>query len=169
MNKKQFGIIFTLLGLIICVGLLASKLNEGGFNDPSDLSQVIANEEEKEKEQETSAQKDFFYDARGEKEQKDAETIQNLKAIVEDKNTTKEQKANAQKELLEKTKQNSIENRVEMNIKNKGIKDAICYVDGDKAKVFVKTEGIDQKMSLEIQEIVQDVANVNDISIEVKK
>ena len=89
--------------------------------------------------------------------------------MVEDKNTTKEQKENAQKELLEKTKQSSVENRVEMNIKNKGIKDAICYVDGDKAKVFVKTEGIDQKMSLEIQEIVQNVANVNDISIEVKK
>ena len=42
MNKKQFGIIFTLLGLIICVGLLATKLNNGGLNDPDGLSQAVA-------------------------------------------------------------------------------------------------------------------------------
>lgn len=173
MNKKQFGIIFTLLGLIICVGLLATKLNNGGLNDPIGLSQVssVTDEADKnnEKEAETSAKKDFFYDSRGEKEEKTAETIQNLKAIVNDKNTSKEQKASAQKELLEKTKQKDNEHRVEMNIKNKGIEDVLCTIDGSKAKVFVKTEGIDQKMSLQIQEIVQDVANINDVSIEVKK
>lgn len=170
MNKKQFGIIFTLLGLIICVGLLATKLNEGGLNDPTDLSQVLsANEEEKDKDKETVAQNDFFYDSRSEKETSDAETIANLKAIIEDKNTSEDQKTSAQKQLLEKTKQKDNENRVEINIKNKGVKDVLCTIDGSKAKVFVKTDGIDEKMSLQIQEIVQDVANINDISIEVKK
>ena len=149
MNKKQFGIIFTLLGLIICVGLLATKLNEGGLNDPTDLSQVLSTNDDE--------------------ESKDAETIANLKAIIEDGNTSKDQKTSAQKQLLEKTKQKDNENRVEINIKNKGVKDALCTIDGTKAKVFVKTDGIDEKMSLQIQEIVQDVANINDISIEVKK
>ena len=170
MNKKQFGIIFTLLGLIICVGLLATKLNEGGLNDPTDLSQVLStNDDEESKDAETVAQKDFFYDSRSEKESKDAETIANLKAIIEDGNTSKDQKTSAQKQLLEKTKQKDNESRVEINIKNKGVKDALCTIDGTKAKVFVKTDGIDEKMSLQIQEIVQDVANINDISIEVKK
>ena len=101
MNKKQFGIIFTLLGLIICVGLLATKLNEGGLNDPTDLSQVLStNDDEESKDAETVAQKDFFYDSRSEKESKDAETIANLKAIIEDGNTSKDQKTSAQKQLL---------------------------------------------------------------------
>jgi len=42
MTKKQCGIIFTLLALIICVGVLAAKLNNGGLNDPTDLSQVLS-------------------------------------------------------------------------------------------------------------------------------
>ncbi|MEG1004381.1 SpoIIIAH-like family protein [Clostridium sp.] len=170
MNKKQFGIIFTLLGLIICVGLLATKLNNGGLNDPDGLSQVVAREEEeKAKAEETAAQKDFFFDSRSDKEQKDAETIENLKAIVNDKSTSKEQKNSAQKELLQKTKQKDNENRIEINIKNKGIEDVLCTIDGNKAKIYVRTDGIDQKTSLQLQEIVQDVANINDVSIEVKK
>lgn len=38
MTKKQCGIIFTLLALILCTGVLAAKLNNGGLNDPTDLS-----------------------------------------------------------------------------------------------------------------------------------
>ena len=44
MTKKQCGIIFTLLTLILCVGMLAAKLNNGGLNDPTDLSQVLSSE-----------------------------------------------------------------------------------------------------------------------------
>ena len=44
MTKKQCGIIFTLLALILCVGVLAAKLNNGGLNDPTDLSQVLSTE-----------------------------------------------------------------------------------------------------------------------------
>ena len=42
MTKKQCGIIFTLLALILCTGVLAAKLNNGGLNDPTDLSQVLS-------------------------------------------------------------------------------------------------------------------------------
>ena len=44
MTKKQCGIIFTLLALILCTGVLAAKLNNGGLNDPTDLSQVLSSE-----------------------------------------------------------------------------------------------------------------------------
>lgn len=40
MTKRQFAIIFTLMALIVCVGVLASKLNKDGFNDPGDLGAV---------------------------------------------------------------------------------------------------------------------------------
>ena len=41
MTKRQFAIIFTLMALIVCVGVLASKLNKDGFNDPGDLGAVL--------------------------------------------------------------------------------------------------------------------------------
>lgn len=47
MTKKQCGIIFTLLALILCVGMLAAKLNNGGLNDPTDLSQVLSTDQSK--------------------------------------------------------------------------------------------------------------------------
>ena len=71
--------------------------------------------------------------------------------------------------LISHSKQKDNENRIETSIKNKGIEDAICTIEGTKAKIYVRTEGIDQKTSVQIQEIVQDIANINDVSIEVKK
>ena len=45
MTRKQFGIIFTLLGLIVCTAVLAAKLNSEGLNDPTDLASVFPVEE----------------------------------------------------------------------------------------------------------------------------
>ena len=36
MTKKQVGIRFTLLALIVCTAILGAKLNNGGLNDASD-------------------------------------------------------------------------------------------------------------------------------------
>lgn len=169
MTKKQFGIIFTLLALIVCVGVLAAKLNTGGLNDPSDLGQVLS-QDETEKDQDVSSQKDFFYEARSEKEQSDSMFIQQHKQIVEDKNTSQEQKNDANKKISQKTITIDQENRIATNIKNKGFKDVLCYIDNDKARVVVKSEnGVDDKMSATIQEIVQDVSKLTNIVIEVKK
>ena len=41
MTKKQFGIIFTLMALIVCVGVLSMKLNKNGLNDPTRLRSCI--------------------------------------------------------------------------------------------------------------------------------
>ncbi len=47
MTKRQFAIIFTLMALIVCVGVLASKLNKDGFNDPGDLGAVLQQNDDK--------------------------------------------------------------------------------------------------------------------------
>ena len=41
MTKKQFGIIFTLMALIVCVGVLSMKLNKNVLNDPTILEAVL--------------------------------------------------------------------------------------------------------------------------------
>jgi len=64
MTKKQCGIIFTLLALILCVGVLAAKLNNGGLNDPTDLSQVLSTEKVNDQDTEALSQQNYFYDTR---------------------------------------------------------------------------------------------------------
>ncbi len=178
MTKKQCGIIFTLLALILCTGVLAAKLNNGGLNDPTDLSQVLSSETitqnstdvTNESDTETMNNQNYFYEARSEKEQKDSATIQSLNSIISDSNTSKEQKDEATKELTKKTMVRDNEGRIELNIKNKGFEDALCMLEDNKATVIVKSStGIEEADSVAIQEIVQDVSNIKDVIIEVQK
>lgn len=170
MTKKQFGIIFTLLALILCVGMLAAKLNTGGLNDPTDLSQVLSSENFNGGDAEVLSQKDYFYDSRSAREQQDSSTIQTLKAIIADENTSQEKKDDATKELTKKTMDRDNEGKIELSIKNKGYEDALCRLDSEKATIIVKSpDGIQEKDSVAIQEIVQDVSNIKDVIIEVQK
>lgn len=170
MTKKQFGIIFTLLALILCVGMLAVKLNNGGLNDPTDLSQVLSSENINGGDTEVLSQKDYFYDSRSTREQQDSSTIQTLKAIIADENTSQEKKDDANKELIKKTMDRDNEGKIELSIKNKGFEDALCRLDQEKATVIVKSpDGIQEKDSVAIQEIVQSVSNIKDVIIEVQK
>ena len=58
MTKKQFGIIFTLMALIVCVGVLSMKLNESGLTDPTDLGAMLL---ENDTEEQTMSTQDYFY------------------------------------------------------------------------------------------------------------
>lgn len=170
MTKKQCGIIFTLLALILCVGMLAAKLNNGGLNDPTDLSQVLSTEKVNEEDTEALSQQNYFYDARSEREQQDSSTIQTLNSIISDANTSKEQKDAATKELTEKTMIKDNEGRIELSIKNKGYEDALCRLDSNKATVIVKSPtGLQESETVAIQEIVQDISKIKDVIIEVQK
>ncbi|MBW6410945.1 SpoIIIAH-like family protein [Clostridium weizhouense] len=183
MKRKQLGIIFTLLALILCVGVLAAKLNNGGLNDPTDLSAVLSTENvigntteetsevaDASEDQATLNQNESFFKVRSEREQNDSVTIQNLKATIDDANTSKERKDEANKELIKKTVTQDKQARIELNIKNKGYEDALCMLDDKKATVIVKCQnGIEEKDSVAIQEIVQNVSNIKDVIIQVEK
>jgi stage III sporulation protein AH len=172
MTKKQCGIIFTLLALILCVGMLAAKLNNGGLNDPTDLSQVLSPEKTSEADTEALSQQKTFYAYRSEREQTDSATIQSLNSQISDANTSKEQKSVAEKELTKMTMVKSNEARIELGIKNKGYEDALCRIDpnANKATVLVKApSGLQENESIAIQEIVQSVSKIKDVIIEVQK
>ncbi|GAB6170324.1 hypothetical protein JCM1393_27840 [Clostridium carnis] len=180
MNRKQFGIIFTLMALIVCVGVLAAKLNKTGYTDPTDLSEVLSQgstdekktpekDTEKEKDKETLGAQDYFYSLRGEKEQKDAATMQQLNTIIADANTSQAQKDVATNQLTEKTMIRDKENRIVLNVKNKGFEDAICSIDGNKVRIVVKAEELSEADNASIQEIAENVSSISDVIIEVKK
>lgn len=170
MTKKQCGIIFTLLALILCVGVLAAKLNNGGLNDPTDLSQVLSPEKVSDQDAEVLNQQNYFYNSKSERDQMDSATIQTLKSQISDENTSKEQQVVAQKELTQKTMAIDNEGRIELSIKNKGYEDALCRLDSNKATVIVKSAtGLKENETIAIQEIVQDVSKIKDVIIEVQK
>lgn len=159
MNRKQAGIIVTLLALIICTGILASRVNsefKGGMDDLTTISS---------KESST----DFFFDSRSVREQQDAKLMENLNAIIADENTSAEQKQDATNELAVKTTAMDSETRVELSIKSKGYEDALCFIDGNKARVVIKNaEELSQDQANAIQDIVINVAKIYDVEIESK-
>lgn len=170
MTKKQCGIIFTLLALILCVGMLAAKLNNGGLNDPTDLSQVLSAEKGNGEDTEALNQNQYFYESRSAREQQDSATIQTLNSIISDANTSKEQKEAATKELTQKTMVKDNEGRIELGIKNKGYEDVLCRLDSNKATVIIKSPvSLQESETVAIQEIVQDVSKIKDVIIEVQK
>ena len=172
MNRKQAGIILTLIGLIVCVGILATKVN-GDFNS-TELTSKSEEENkvtEKEKDKENSKESDFFYESKNEKEKIDSQTIQSYKGIIDDKNTSKEKKDETTKKLNELTTNRNYETRIELSVKGKGFDDALCLMQGDKVRVVVKAEEgkISDKQAIQIQESVHAVAKTKDVVIEVKQ
>ena len=172
MTKKQFGIIFTLMALIVCVGVLSVKLNGEGYNDPTDLASILTQEntDESSNADQTVSTSEYFYSMRLTKEQQDQKYIDDMKAISEDPNASQEQKDIANNALIEKTKHQEQEGRVEVHITSKGYKDAICMIDPSQVKVYVKVDDkLSEENSASIKKVVEDITGLTDVNITAMK
>lgn len=166
MNKKQAGIILTLLALIICTGILASRVNSdnkpGVTNLPSSLENLKNTISEKEN--------DYFTYARTEKDQSDTRTIQTLKGIIENQNTSQENKDKATEEYTRLTTNQKYETSIELSLKGKGYKDVLCFIENQQARVYIKTsEKLTQKQVAQIQEVITSISQIKDVVIEEKE
>lgn len=171
-NQKQAMILVTLMVLLLGVGVLAHNVNSRYQGEEGNLAKAMKEVDKKGDDsavkKESSGSSDYFYETRSVREQEDDKSIQTLKAIIADENTSKEQKEIATDKLSTKTTSRELESRVEVGIKSKGYKDAICFLDNDKARVIVQADKITEEKSIEIQDIVKNIANVYDIQIEAK-
>lgn len=188
MTKKQMGLIFTLMALLVCVAVLSLKLNETGLNDPAGLTALISNDDKevtddeakdktqdkdaqkdsnttneevnKENETETSTTQSSLITLRSSSEKNDATTIQNLESIINSSSSSQEQIERATEELSLKNKMIEQQGRIETSIKLLGYSDALCLLDNGKAKVYIKTDETltDEKVAA-INEAVEDVAS----------
>ncbi|MBS6184398.1 MAG: SpoIIIAH-like family protein [Clostridium celatum] len=171
MTKKQFGIIFTLMALIVCVGVLSMKLNENGYNDPTSLEDVLSQNTDNAKAdaatEETLSTTEYFYSMRSTKEQQDEKYVNDMKAITEDANASQESKDVANNALVQKAKMQDQESRVESEIRNKGYEDAICMInDNQTVKVYVKVEDVlSEENSAVIKKVVEDITTLTDVDI----
>ena len=171
MTKKQFGIIFTLMALIVCVGVLSMKLNENGYNDPTSLEDVLSQNTDNAKAdaatEETLSTTEYFYSMRSTKEQQDEKYVNDMKAITEDANASQESKDVANNALVQKAKMQDQESRVESEIRNKGYEDALCMInDNQTVKVYVKVEDVlSEENSAVIKKVVEDITTLTDVDI----
>ncbi|GCD09454.1 SpoIIIAH-like family protein [Clostridium tagluense] len=166
MNKKQSGIIVTLVVLIICAGYLATKVNgplyvnDGDFGEKSAISL-----------KENKSSSTFFAEAKLSRNQENAKALQEIKLLMDDANTPKEQKTKAADEYLDVSTTNQKESDVELALKAKGFEEALCSIVDDKVEIFVKSSK--KELSKEelrgIQDVVMSKTKLENIDVKVKE
>lgn len=101
-----------------------------------------------------SANSDVFANYRQDRERTRSESIANLKEIVDNEKTSKENRDKAQAEIIKLTEQTNKEMTIENLIKAKGFKDALVFIDDNSANVLIDT---DQQLTAARIAQIQDI------------
>ncbi|GAA0723769.1 SpoIIIAH-like family protein [Clostridium malenominatum] len=163
MNKKQAAIILTLLALIVSMGLLATRLNNPlyvqGTGEKSAIS-LKGNEK-------TSSNSNYFVEAKMARDNRNAQALQGLKTIMEDKNISQQQRDKTAEQYVALTMATTHENKVELNLQAKGYEDVVCLANEDKVTVTVKVkEKLTDKQTKEIQSVVMSETKIKNVEIQ---
>ncbi|WP_102400858.1 SpoIIIAH-like family protein [Haloimpatiens massiliensis] len=170
MNKKQAIIIVTLLVLIVCLGMVATKVNSsliskngGKTKDKSAISFTDS--------QKGETKNNYFTESKMLKEEETIKTLQNLKSIIDDESVEKEQKSKVIEEFSNISTNADKENRIEIALKGKGFEDVICMIENNnKVRIIVKSDKkLSDKQAKEIQDVVMSIAGLNNVEIENKE
>lgn len=169
MNKKQAVIIGTLLVLIVCAGVLATKLNSplyvNGVDSGKTNSAVSFNNSEKQ-----NSQSQFFDETKLTRDQKNATTLQTLKTLIDDKNVSKENRDEAAKQYTQLAMNTNYESKIETTLKAKGYEDVICSIEDNKARIIVKgKDKLTDKDTREIKNVVLGIAKIQEVEITTKQ
>lgn len=165
MNKKQAIIIVTLLVLIVCAGVLATKFRSPLFYvnntdlDNDNKSAISLNDSSSKS---TSSKSDLFAEGRLDREQKDQREIETLKGIIDDKSVATDKRNEAQQKLMLLTDDDSKCNKVETLLKSKGFKDALCSISDSKVTITVKNSST-KLTDVQLRDIKETVTNVTKI------
>lgn len=100
------------------------------------------------------ASTDYFAQARLEKMNNRDEAVQTLQTIMGGGDITEDEMVTNALEAVEVSKLIESEGKIESLVKAQGIEDCVVYLDGDSAKVVVKTEGLDTAQAAAIKDII---------------
>ncbi|AKN34026.1 stage III sporulation protein AH [Clostridium carboxidivorans P7] len=168
MNKKQAVIIVALLALIVCAGVLATKLNNplyvnGGDNSSGKSTVSLNNNSSKDNKSE------FFEEAKITRDNKNAQTLQTLKTFIDDKNVSKDKKEDASKKYTDLAMNTNYESKIETTLKSKGYEDVLCSIEGNKARLVVKAKDkLTDKDTRDMKNVVMGIAKIQEVEIETK-
>jgi len=167
MNKKQSGIIVTLVVLIVFAGYLATKVNgplyvnDGDFS--SEKSAISLNE--------SKASSTYFTEAKLSRTQDDARTLQTIKALMDDVNTPKAQKATAATQYLNISMATQNEGDIELALKALGYNEAMCSIVDDKVQILVKSDKkqLTEEQLRSIKDVVMSKTKLEKIEVKIKE
>ena len=102
----------------------------------------------------SESSEDYFAQARLEKMTNRDEAVQTLQTIMGGGDITEDEMVTNALEAVEVSKLIESEGNIESLIKAQGIEDCVVYLDGESAKVVVKTEGLDKAQAATIKDII---------------
>jgi len=170
MNKKQSGIIVTLVVLIVFAGYLATKVNgplyvnDGDFS--TEKSAISLNQTKT-----ASTASTYFVEAKLSRDQDNAKTLQNIRALIDDANTPKEQKATASKQYLNISLASQNETDIELALKALGYNEAMCSIVDDKVQILVKSDKkeLTEEQLRNINDVVMSKTKLEKIEVKIKQ
>lgn len=170
MNKKQAFIIATLLVLIVCAGILATKVNSPLYVNGNDLGGQKSTFSLNNNSKTSNSKADFFVEQKSNRERTNATTLANLKALIDDQNASKDQKDAASKKYTTVTMAFQNEQKIEASLKAKNYEEAVCTINDDKVSVIVKSkEKLTDKQAKQIQDVVIGITKIKDVEIDYKQ
>ena len=110
---------------------------------------------------------DYFAQARLDKMNDRDEAVQTLQAMIGGGDVTEDEMVVNAIDAVGVSKLIESEGTIESLIKAQGFADCVAYLDGDSAKVVVKTEGLDKAQAASIKEIILGETEVSPENIRI--
>lgn len=171
-GKKQ--IIMTCLTLMLAVAVYinystAPKLDDKGkmvsMTDSSDT--VSYGETEFVNAEAEPMAADYFAQARLDKMNNRDEAVQTLQSIIGGGDLSEDEMVVNALDAVEVSKLIESEGTIESLIKAQGFDDCVAYLDGESAKIVVKTEGLDKSQAAAIKEIILSETEISPENIRI--
>ncbi len=157
-GKRQIILAALVLTLGVAVYLNWQFSAEGSLTDPVVDADASASSQE---ENYGSAQyvngndpDAYFAEAKVNRTKSRDEAAEMLSSLLQDATLTADQKTDLANQATELAKTIEIEGKIENLVKAKGFADCMCYYDGEKADVLVKTTGLEESQVAQINDIV---------------
>lgn len=97
---------------------------------------------------------DYFAQARLDKMNSRDEAVQTLQTVMGGGDITEDEMVTKALDAVEVSKLIESEGTIESLVKSQGFEDCVAYLDGESAKVVVKTEGLDKAQAAAIKDII---------------
>ncbi len=107
------------------------------------------------------ASADYFAQARLDKMNNRDEAVQTLQTIIGGGDLTEDEMVVNAIDAVEVSKLIESEGTIESLVKAQGFEDCVAYLDGETAKVVIKTEGLDKAQAASVKDIILSESDVS--------
>ena len=147
-----------------------TKLGEATLVSSNEVVENVADENQTSENTITeNVQKDYFLEARMNRDSIYSESIETYEKLLESSSVTNDQKAIAQNEISNITNEKKTIQSTESLIKIKGFEDVVIFKNSDSVSVVVKSDVLLPEQVAQIQNIVEREFKINGKNINITK